>query len=81
MVLISYIYCRFIAVETVRGSSDTLFVMITNQQVFFLRNLDPELHKENIILNVKHKDYSLCRNIELGKVSASYLSQKNSKLC
>ncbi|KAL4233287.1 Vacuolar protein sorting-associated protein 13D [Mactra antiquata] len=55
----------FIAVETVRGGSDMLFVMITNQQVFFLRNLDPELHKENIILNVKHRDYTLCRNIEI----------------
>ncbi|XP_053397930.1 intermembrane lipid transfer protein VPS13D-like [Mercenaria mercenaria] len=53
----------FIATELVRGgATDTLYVMITNHQVFFLRSLDH--HKENIILNIKHGDYIQCRNFE-----------------
>lgn len=58
-------YFRFIAVEQVReGQADSLYVMITSHQVFFLRILDH--HKENIILNIKHGDYTQCKNIENG---------------
>ena len=69
-----YIFCthvvmlfivRFIALEVVRaGGKDSLHVLITSHQVFFLRNLEP--HAENIILQVKHSDYSQCRNFEKG---------------
>ena len=56
---------RFIALEVVRaGGKDSLHVLITSHQVFFLRNLEP--HAENIILQVKHSDYSQCRNFEKG---------------
>ncbi|XP_053390255.1 intermembrane lipid transfer protein VPS13D-like, partial [Mercenaria mercenaria] len=68
----------FIATELVRGgATDTLHVMITSHQVFFLRILDH--HKENIILNIKHGDYTQCRNFEKEGIFMWSFSERGTK--
>ena len=57
--------CRFIAIEQLRfGKEDSLRVLISSEQVYFLGRSDPD--RDNIVLQVTYAELYHCRSIALG---------------
>ena len=64
MIFIPLLY-RFIAIEQLRfGKEDSLRVLISSEQVYFLGRSDPD--RDNIVLQVTYAELYHCRSIALG---------------
>ena len=68
---------RFVAIEQLRSSrEDSLRVLISNEQVYFLGRSDPD--KDNIVLKVTYAELYNCRSIPYGTFSLFLLHFKSS---